>query len=110
MENQQRQPHEHDQPHGEGRRPIGATGAGDRQDQDRTGQRAEGPNWPTPKIYAASLSDYNAGVLHGAWIRADQDEDKIEEAITAMLERSSQPGAEEWAIHDYEGFGSIQLS
>ncbi|MBK6439189.1 MAG: antirestriction protein ArdA [Candidatus Microthrix sp.] len=27
-----------------------------------------------------------------------------------MLERSSQPGAEEWAIHDYEGFGGIHLS
>lgn len=110
MENQPRQPHEDDQQHGQRRHPDGAMGLGDGQEQDRTDQRAEGSDWPTPKIYAASLSDYNAGVLHGAWIRADQDEDEIEEAITAMLERSSQPGAEEWAIHDYEGFGGIHLS
>ena len=107
MENQPRQPHEH---HGESQRPDDGAGPRDGSDQDRTSQRAEAPNWPTPKIYAASLSDYNAGVLHGAWIRADQDEDEIEEAITAMLERSSQPGAEEWAIHDYEGFSGIELS
>jgi antirestriction protein len=110
MENQPRQPHEDHQQHGQGQRPDGAIGLGEGPEQDRTDQRAEGSNWPTPKIYASSLSDYNAGELHGAWIRADQDEDEIEEAITAMLERSSQPGAEEWAIHDYEGFSGIQLS
>jgi len=27
-----------------------------------------------------------------------------------MLARSSSPDAEEWAIHDYEGFGPIRLS
>lgn len=27
-----------------------------------------------------------------------------------MLRRSPEPGAEEWAIHDYDGFGPFQLS
>jgi antirestriction protein len=27
-----------------------------------------------------------------------------------MLHRSPEPGAEEWAIHDYDGFGAFQLS
>lgn len=59
----------------------------------------------TPRIYVASLSDYNAGELHGAWIDADQDPDEIHEEIRAMLAGSSQPGVEEYAIHDHEGFG-----
>lgn len=97
----------------------------------------------TPKVYVASLSDYNAGRLHGVWIDANQDADDIQEAVKAMLAKSpeskvcqrcgitsaeharptSDDGpltpdahqpltfpAEEWAIHDYEGFGRMQLS
>lgn len=82
----------------------------------------------TPRIYVASLSDYNAGELHGEWIDADQDADAIHAEIQEMLERSPQrqicqicganveqhplshppfPGiAEEWAIHDYDNFPS----
>jgi len=60
----------------------------------------------TPRVYVASLSDYNAGRLHGAWIDADQSADEIAEAVAAMLAASSEPGAEEWAIHDHEGFGA----
>jgi len=63
-----------------------------------------------PRIYAASLADYNAGRPHGTWIRADQEADEIAADITAMLARSPEPGAEEWAIHDYEGFGPMHLS
>ena len=29
----------------------------------------------TPKIYVACLASYNAGILHGRWIDADQDAD-----------------------------------
>lgn len=64
----------------------------------------------TPRIYVASLSDYNAGTLHGEWIDADQDADAIHEAIQAMLAKSSEPIAEEWAIHDYDNFEGIRLS
>ena len=59
----------------------------------------------TPRIYVASLADYNAGTLHGRWIDADQDADSIHEDVKAMLAESREPFAEEWAIHDYEGFG-----
>jgi antirestriction protein len=63
-----------------------------------------------PRIYVASLSDYNAGRLHGAWINANQEPEELQEAITAMLAKSKEPIAEEWAIHDYEGFGPLRLS
>lgn len=63
-----------------------------------------------PRIYAASLSDYNAGRLHGAWIDADRDAEELHEQVAAMLDRSPEPRAEEWAIHDYEGFGPLRLS
>lgn len=62
-----------------------------------------------PRVYVASLADYNEGRLHGAWIDADQDEDELARAIKEMLARSPSPGAEEWAIHDYEGFGPLRL-
>jgi antirestriction protein len=63
-----------------------------------------------PRIYVASLSDYNDGRLHGVWIDADQTAEELHAAIQEMLGRSMTPVAEEWAIHDYEGFGSIRLS
>lgn len=63
-----------------------------------------------PRIYVASLSDYNEGRLYGAWIDAAQDEDELGRAVQEMLARSPSPGAEEWAIHDYEGFGLLHLS
>src|SRR5713226_1168914 len=62
-----------------------------------------------PRIYVASLSDYNAGRLHGAWIDVDQDDEQIWEELNAMLARSPEPMAEEFAIHDYDGFGPLQL-
>lgn len=58
----------------------------------------------TCRIYVASLSDYNAGILHGRWIDANQPADVIHAEIQQMLKASREPVAEEWAIHDYEGF------
>lgn len=57
----------------------------------------------------ASLSDYNTGILHGSWIDADQDLEGLEEAVTDMLARSPTPGAEEFAVHDFEGFGDYRV-
>lgn len=54
------------------------------------------------RFYAACLAAYNAGYLHGAWIDASSDEDEMMAEVTAMLAASPIPGAEEWAIHDYE--------
>ena len=64
---------------------------------------------PTPRIYVASLSDYNAGDLHGVWIDAAQEPEALQASIDIMLRASRQPGAEEFAIHDYEGFGPYNL-
>lgn len=62
------------------------------------------------RIYVACLAAYNNGILHGAWIDADQDADEIRAAIADMLKASPIENAEEWAIHDYEGFEGISLS
>jgi antirestriction protein len=65
---------------------------------------------PTPpRIYVASLSDYNAGRLHGAWIDASQDLDEVWRQVSEMLAASPEPIAEEWAIHDYDNFGPLRL-
>jgi antirestriction protein len=64
---------------------------------------------PLPRIYAASLSDYNAGRLVGAWLDAAVEAGELAAGVQAMLASSPTPGAEEWAIHDYEGFGPLRL-
>jgi antirestriction protein len=63
-----------------------------------------------PRIYVACLAAYNNGRLHGDWIDADQSADDLHAAVQRMLVASPEPGAEEWAIHDYEGFGELRLS
>jgi antirestriction protein len=65
---------------------------------------------PSPRIYVASLSDYNAGRLHGVWLDAAQEVDDLHAGIQEMLAASAEPGAEEWAIHDCEGFWPLELS
>ena len=61
------------------------------------------------KIYVACLAAYNAGKLYGRWIDATQEADEIQEEVAAMLAESPEPGAEEWAIHDFD-MGGIELS
>lgn len=89
----------------------------------------------TPRIYVACLASYNNGVLHGRWIDA-VDESEIQEEVAAMLRESrypnvqvecpecegcdddcdeckgtgTVPSAEEWAIHDHEGFHGVSIS
>ncbi len=62
------------------------------------------------RIYVACLAAYNNGYLHGVWIDATQDLDDIQAAVSAMLASSPIPAAEEYAIHDFEGFGAYRLS
>lgn len=71
----------------------------------------------TQRIYVASLSDYNAGRLHGSWIDlTDVDDiDDVWKQVNAILASSHEQAitgwkAEEWAIHDYEGFGGWRIS
>ncbi len=56
------------------------------------------------RIYVACLAAYNNGHLHGVWIDATQGESHIWDKTRDMLKGSPIPNAEEWAIHDYEGF------
>lgn len=74
------------------------------------------------RIYVACLASYNSGTLHGAWIDCDdKDADEINAEIATILRASPFPNvmvtdpetgaevasAEEWAIHDHEGFGKL---
>ena len=87
-----------------------------------------------PRLYVACLASYNNGVLHGRWVDVGQDAEAIQTEIAVILRESQFPNvkvdcpecdgagcdecgdtgkvasAEEWAIHDYEGFGEIHLS
>ena len=60
------------------------------------------------RVYVACLAAYNNGILHGAWIDCDgKIAEDIDAEVQAMLKRSPVPDAEEYAIHDFEGFGNI---
>jgi len=62
------------------------------------------------RIYVADLAAYNNGYLHGVWIDITQELDDIWEQINKMLKASPiDEVAEEYAIHDFEGFGSYRL-
>jgi antirestriction protein len=68
------------------------------------------------RIYVASLSDYNNGVLHGRWIDIDGTTtvDEIWDEVNEMLAESPTAKkhgekAEEWEIHDHEGFDGLDL-
>ncbi|MGJ6122351.1 antirestriction protein ArdA [Mycolicibacterium sp. Y3] len=78
-------------------------------EQPKPTQTHETAPRPRPAIYVASLADYNNGHLHGEWMDAARDPADIHADITAMLARSKEPGAEEFAIHDYEQFGTCRI-
>jgi len=66
---------------------------------------------PTPdpiRIYVACLAAYNTGYLHGRWIDVT-DEGTIWKSVQDMLAISPIEDAEEWAIHDYEGFKGVEV-
>lgn len=63
-----------------------------------------------PRIYVACLAAYNNGYLHGHWIDASQGAWAIWDGIRCMLKASPIAGAEEHAIHDYEGFGGVRIA
>ncbi len=73
----------------------------------RTQQHTSQDN--TPRIYVACLAAYNNGRLHGRWMDANQDVEALNDEVQAMLAESPEPGAEEFAVHDYEGFGGLEL-
>lgn len=62
------------------------------------------------RIYVADLAAYNNGILHGIWIDACKDLETIKKQINEMLENSPEEDAEEYAIHDHEGFEGYSVS
>ena len=62
-----------------------------------------------PGIYVACLSSYNAGILHGVWLDADQPVDELRLKITEMLKKSTIPYAEEWEVNDTIDFNGVDI-
>lgn len=62
------------------------------------------------RIYVACLASYNHGILYGAWINACQEKNEIWVEIETMLSASPIINAEEYAVHDYEGFEGVSIS
>lgn len=64
----------------------------------------------SPQLYIACLAAYNERYLHGRWIDMTQPLDVIYREIDAIIASSPVADAEEWAIHDHENFGGIDIS
>ena len=62
------------------------------------------------RIYVADLAAYNNGILYGVWINACDDPEDIKNYINKMLSHSPEEDAEEYAIHDHEGFEGYSVS
>jgi len=85
------------------------TGAGPETTGTDQQEGHEGLREERPWIYVASLSDYNAGILHGSWIDADQEPEELQAEVNEMLARSPSGHAEEFAVHDFELFGDYHV-
>lgn len=88
------------------REPMGAgpETTGNQEQEQREALRED-----RPRIYVASLADYNAGILHGEWIDATDDVDAMQDEINDMLAGSPSGSPEEFAIHDYNNFGTYRV-
>lgn len=66
-------------------------------------------NYDSPRrIYVVCLASYNSGRHHGGWIDCTgKSADDLRDEVSAMLRESPCPNAEEFAIHDHEGFGYL---
>jgi antirestriction protein len=65
----------------------------------------------SPQIYIACLSAYNNGFLHGEWVDASEGVDYVRERIKEILATSPvAEECEEWAIHDFQGFGNYKVT
>ena len=64
----------------------------------------------TPRLYIASLKDYNNEKLYGVWVDADQPPELILREINLMLKNSKFKNAEEWRIDGFENFGDFEVS
>ena len=65
------------------------------------------------QVYIACLSAYNNGYLHGAWVDATEGVEHVRDRIAQILSSSPmwrEECCEEWAIHDFQGFGNYKVS
>lgn len=62
-----------------------------------------------PRIYVRCLASYHQGDLHGRWVDASQDIETLRGEVQAILAASPVPEADEYAIHDHEGFMGYEL-
>lgn len=67
------------------------------------------PTAERPRVWIASLADYNDGRLHGEWVDAAVDGNDLIRAAQRIVDTSPEPGAEEWAIFDYDNFGTYRV-
>jgi len=62
------------------------------------------------RIFVSCLASYNNGKLHGTWVNCEGlDAEDLTAEVEAMLAASSVPLAEEFAIHDHEGFAAFDI-
>jgi antirestriction protein len=78
--------------------------------EQATQAASRAPSGHNPRIWVASLSDYNNGNLYGAWLDATLDPDELASAVAFMLRNSPSRNAEEYAIFDSDDFGGHQVS
>jgi antirestriction protein len=72
-------------------------------------ERAERFRYPSPRIWIACLAAYNDGKLHGEWVDGAVEVEELAAAAQRVLETSSIPGVEEYAIFDSDEFGGFNV-
>ena len=66
-------------------------------------------NQHSPRIFVICLAAYNRGIIHGKWVKTDQELYKIQKEIKKMMLESPVPAAEEFGIHASEGFDHLNI-
>lgn len=94
--------------------PIDQEAAGNPVEPQLPGPEQHEQVTPPPRIWVGSLSDYNNGVLHGAWMDAAREPSEIQADIDTMLaaspwtSRTGEP-TEEWGVFDFDNFGACRI-
>jgi len=67
------------------------------------------PSGPWSGSGAWRPTAYNNGELHGDWVDAAVESEELVRSAQEILSRSPEPDAEEWAIFDFDEFGSYRV-
>lgn len=62
-----------------------------------------------PMVWIGYLAAYNNGDLHGDWVDAAVEGNELVASANEVLSRSPEPNAEEWAIFDFDEFGTYRV-